>query len=119
VCQNTVVGQDEATSVQRDEATCVQKRAVCRELTCVLRAKSKKTSCLRGSRAIYVRVESRSRVQSSQGMSRVPVHVPEQGTCELQASQLCEFRARCMLESNQVVSRASEPVVDQEQAEWF
>jgi len=31
-CQNTVVGQDEATSVQRDEATCVQKRAVCREL---------------------------------------------------------------------------------------
>jgi len=52
-------------------------------------------------------------------MSRVPVHVPEQGTCELQASQLCEFRARCMLESNQVVSRASEPVVDQEQAECF
>jgi hypothetical protein len=88
-------------------------------VTCVLRAKSKKTSCLRGSRAIYLRVESRSRVQSSQGMSRVPVHVPEQGTCELQASQLCEFRARCMLESNQVVRRALEPVVDQEQAECF
>lgn len=88
-------------------------------ITCVLRAKSKKTSCLQGSRAIYLRVESRSRVQSSQGMSRVPVHVPEQGTCELQASQLCEFRARCMLESNQVVRRALEPVVDQEQAECF
>jgi hypothetical protein len=49
----------------------------------------------------------RSRVQSNQGMSKEPVQSREPCTCELQASEVWAFRARCVLRQASCEQRAS------------